>query len=317
VSRMNQSELERQAAAPAGGGGRDSGLTNPGADLSSADQQSQEPADMSTIPDKSVVYHGEGMFSKGHQGGVEVSKNCPFQVKVPVEPKHMMFQMMRRWIMDAFKVDKATHDITLRYLVCVKNTRLPRRHYYMLVDIPGDDAWATFVDMTSRFGGSFALYAQWHAKATAPDLVPDGASTSNSGAATRPAAAMAAAPKEPAVMHGHGESWPLCKHGKLCSIETTWGNLDPGRRFYRCRLSPAGKDCGFTKWLDDKFPEKATKHINSLLSSVECLEQEVENLQEEIDEFRHRYVISSHCAPRDTQSGGPRPRQVRRLVRHK
>ena len=77
----------------------------------------------------------------------------------------------------------------------------------------------------------------------------------------------------------------------------------------------AGKDCGFTKWLDDKFPEKATKHINSLLSSVECLEQEVENLQEEIDEFRHRYVISSNCAPCDTQGGRPRPRQVRRLVK--
>ena len=46
VRRMNQSELERQAAAPApaGGGGRDSGLTNPGADLSSADQQSQGEA---------------------------------------------------------------------------------------------------------------------------------------------------------------------------------------------------------------------------------------------------------------------------------
>ena len=77
----------------------------------------------------------------------------------------------------------------------------------------------------------------------------------------------------------------------------------------------AGKDCGFTQWLDDEFPEKATKHINSLLSSAECLEQEVENLQEEIDEFRHRYVISSNCAPCDTQGGRPRPRQVRRLVK--
>ena len=186
------------------------------------------------------------MFSKGHQGGVEVSKNCPFQVKGPVQPKYMTFQMMRHWIMDAFKVDKATHDITLRYMVCVKNTQLPRRHYYMLVDIPGIYAWATFVDMTSRFGGSFVLYAQWHAKATAPDPVPDGAITGNSGAATGPAtAAMVAAPKDPAVMHGHDVSWPLCKHGKPCSIETSWGNLDPGRRFYRCRLSPVTFPCPF------------------------------------------------------------------------
>ena len=52
----------------------------------------------------------------------------------------------------------------------------------------------------------------------------------------------------------------------------------------------AEKDCGFTQWLDDEFPAQATKHISSLLGSVGCLEKQVENLREELDELHHRYV---------------------------
>nr|XP_034577197.1 uncharacterized protein LOC117840773 isoform X1 [Setaria viridis] len=71
-------------------------------------------------------------------------------------------------------------------------------------------------------------------------------------------------------------------------------------------------DCGFTQWLDEAFPEKATMHINNLLSREECLEQQVENLQEELNELRRRYVTgSSH---RDGQDSETRPRQVRRMI---
>lgn len=76
-----------------------------------------------------------------------------------------------------------------------------------------------------------------------------------------------------------------------------------------------GKDCGFTQWLDEEFPEKATKHINNLLSSVEYYKQQIENLQAELDELRRRYVTgSSHRAPRDGQDSQARPRQVRKLA---
>ena len=74
------------------------------------------------------------------------------------------------------------------------------------------------------------------------------------------------------------------------------------------------RDCGFTQWLDEEFPEKATKNINSLLSSEEYLEEWVENLQQELDELRHRYVTGSNGAPRDGQDSNTRPRQVRRLA---
>jgi hypothetical protein len=61
------------------------------------------------------------------------------------------------------------------------------------------------------------------------------------------------------------------------------------------------RDCGFTQWLDEAFPEKATMHINSLLSREECLKQQVENLRKELNELRRRYVTSSsqdsHGAP--------------------
>ena len=55
-------------------------------------------------------------------------------------------------------------------------------------------------------------------------------------------------------------------------------------------VQDAGKDCGFTQWLDEEFPEQATKHISSLMGSVGCLEKQVETLQEELDELRRRYV---------------------------
>nr|CAB3497645.1 unnamed protein product [Digitaria exilis] len=157
-----------------------------------------------------------------------------------------------------------------------------------------------------------ALYVQWHAKAAPGPVCVDG-----SAPAPAPIPAMVA--ENPAVADQHGGSWPSCnKHGKPCSIETCWDRQDPGRRFYRCPLfKDPCMDCGFTRWLDEEFPKKATKHINSLLSNVESLEQRVENLQEELDELRRRYVTSSsasHCAPRDGQDSQAHPRKVRKLA---
>ncbi|CAL4936793.1 unnamed protein product [Urochloa decumbens] len=251
---------------------------------------STEPAGMS-IPDKSVVYHAEGMFYKVFDG-VLVNRSCPFQAKEMVDPAAMQsLQHMRRWIMQAFQISDATHGITLRHIVLVKITD-SARPYRMLVDIVGDDAWTAFLSVRSRNAGSFVLYVQWHAKAPAPVA---------GGMATPEVAA---------------DKWPSCKHGKPCTIETDRGYDNPGRRFYRCRLfTDPVRDCGFMQWLDDKFPEKATNHINRLQSRVCCLEQQVENLQEELDELRRRNMTSSHCAPpSDSQESETRPCQIRRLA---
>ena len=184
----------------------------------------------------------------------------------------------------------------------------------MLVDILGDDEWRRFVDITKHLGGSFVLYAERRAKQqVVPGPVPGGAMAGSNGAS---------AALHTAGADGHGRrgvSWPVCKHGKPCTIETDWGPHSAGQWFYRCRLfavrkrlcswwcnassdqmtfpinfgrfpQDAEKDCGFTQWLDDEFPAQATKHISSLLGSVGCLEKQVETLQEELDELRRRYV---------------------------
>ncbi|CAN6280765.1 unnamed protein product [Urochloa humidicola] len=247
-----------------------------------------------SIPDKSVVYHAEGMFYRVFDG-VLVNRSCPFQAKEMVDPASMQsLQHMRRWIMQAFQISDVTHGITLRHIVLVKITD-SARPYRMLVDIVGDDAWTAFLGVKSRNAGSFVLYVQWHAKAPAPAPVAVGTAT-------------------PAVT---ADKWPPCKHGKPCTIETDRGYDNPGRRFYRCRLfTDPARDCGFMQWLDDKFPEKATNHINRLQSRVSCLEQQVENLQEELDELRRRNATGSHCAPPgDSQESETRPCQIRRLDR--
>ncbi|XP_039781943.1 uncharacterized protein LOC120649256 isoform X4 [Panicum virgatum] len=240
---------------------------------------------MPVIQNRSVVCHGQGMFCKGPEG-VKVNRNCPFQAKGQVLLQCKTFQEMRRWILDTFRLDEATHDITLRYIVRVLRSSSTRLHYDMLVDILGDNEWQTFVDLTKHLDGSFVLYAERRAKQqVTPGAVPGGvmAGINGASAASRTAGADGRGRR--------GVSWPLCKHGKPCTIETDRGPHSAGQRFYRCRLfADAGKDCGFTQWLDEEFPEQATKHISSLMGSVGCLEKQVENLQEELDELRRRYA---------------------------
>uniref|UniRef100_A0A0A9HVJ4 GRF-type domain-containing protein n=1 Tax=Arundo donax TaxID=35708 RepID=A0A0A9HVJ4_ARUDO len=195
----------------------------------------------------------------------------------------------------------------MRHIVCVHKSRLARRHYFMLVDIVGDDSWRTFQDVRKRFDG-FVLFVQWHAKQVAPG-------GNNSAVAPAPAPAPVAA----AVTDGRGRArWPICKHNRLCTIETSWDRQDPGRRFYRCDLfADPSQDCGFTQWLDIKIPENATWHINSLLDSVSFLELQVENLEDELYEIHQRYLKSadSDSASRGSRDTAPRPRKVRRLAR--
>ncbi|KAL6636625.1 hypothetical protein ACP70R_024197 [Stipagrostis hirtigluma subsp. patula] len=249
----------------------------------------------------SVIYHAEGMFSKGRLDGVQRNRSCPFEARELPDPKRLpsSFQEARRWIMSTFGISEDTHGITLRHIVRVRNppSSWP---YHMLIDIVGDDAWMAFQDLASRAAeGSFVLYAQWHAKAAEP--ASDGAATVATATAT-PAAA---------------EEWPACKHGKPCTIETDWGRDNPGRRFYRCPLfADASKDCGFSQWLDEEFPERATEHIRSLLSDNESLQQQVDNLRDELEELRRRNTIDRGAPPpRDGQDGDPRPRKTRRLAR--
>jgi hypothetical protein len=71
------------------------------------------------------------------------------------------------------------------------------------------------------------------------------------------------------------------------------------------------RDCGFTQWLDEAFPEKATMHINSLLSREECLEQQVENLQKELsDQQQPRQPWCSSCG----QEGETSPSQALSMI---
>ena len=189
-----------------------------------------QPAGMPVIQNRSVVCHGQGMFCKGPEG-VKVNPNCPFQAKGQVLPQLKTFQEMRRWILDTFRLDEATHDITLRYIVPVLRSSSTRLHYDMLVDILGDNEWQTFVDLTKHLDGSFVLYTERRAKQqVTPGAVPGGvmAGINGASAASRTAGADGRGRR--------GVSWPLCKHGKPCTIETDRGPHSAGQRFYRCRL---------------------------------------------------------------------------------
>ncbi|KAL6636624.1 hypothetical protein ACP70R_024196 [Stipagrostis hirtigluma subsp. patula] len=285
---------------------------------------------MPSIPDKFRIYHGEQMFVTG-PGGVQANRTSECLTKELLEPQFMPFQQVRRWIMEMFELDEAKHELVLQYIVSVKNK--PSMHpYSMLVDIVGLDSWKTFLNVKWRTGDSFVLYVHWHAKEEpAAGPLADGATSSNNGAAAAAAPAATVAQPAPAAVataadveaaavtdeHEHGGGWPTCKHGKPCTVETSWGRHDPGRRFYRCPLfADPSKDCGFTQWLDSKFPENATKHMNCLLDSVETLEQQVANLQEELDEVRRRYLNkSAESASSNISDSEPRPRQIRRLAR--
>ncbi|KAI5011380.1 hypothetical protein ZWY2020_013517 [Hordeum vulgare] len=128
------------------------------------------------------------------------------------------------------------------------------------------------------------LFVKWSAKKTA--------SLSKAVASN----ATPVADEDPAVTDESDDdgSWPTCKHDKPCTIETSWDRQDPGRRFYRCPLFMDPKqDCGFTQWLDKKFPEKATEHMNYLTDKVDSLEQQVGNLKCELEELRRRHQKTS------------------------
>ena len=119
----------------------------------------------------------------------------------------------------------------LRYIVPVLRSSSTRLRYDMLVDILGDDEWRRFVDITKHLGGSFVLYAERRAKQqVTPGAVPGGvmAGINGASAASRTAGADGRGRR--------GVSWPVCKHGKPCTIETDWGPHRAGQRFYRCRL---------------------------------------------------------------------------------
>jgi len=145
------------------------------------------------------------MFCKGPEG-VKVNPNCPFQAKGQVLPQLKTFQEIRRWILDTFRLDEATHDITLRYIVPVLRSSSTRLRYDMLVDILGDDEWRRFVDITKHLGGSFVLYAERRAKQqVTPGAVPGGVMAGINGAS--------------AASRTAGGGWTRQERGQLATLQ--------------------------------------------------------------------------------------------------
>lgn len=201
------------------------------------------PAGMS-IPENFTIYHGDNLFTNGPEG---VQRNLASRVmcKKLLGPRDMSFQQVQRWIYEMFNVDEAAHELVLRHIVPVK-PKNQTRPYNIVVDIVSLESWRTFLDVSLRLAVPLVLYVHWQAKA-APGPVYQGViGDKNSATSARapapapalvPAPAPAAASKEPTVAGKQGGSWPSCrKHGKPCSIETSWDSEDPGRRFYRCPL---------------------------------------------------------------------------------
>ncbi|XP_044967625.1 uncharacterized protein LOC123427611 isoform X2 [Hordeum vulgare subsp. vulgare] len=275
-----------------------------------------------SMPDEFVIFPAEGKISNGPEGAL-VSPDCPFLVSRLPDPLNKSFEQVRRWIMQMFQLKDEMHEITLQHILYVRNNPLAPPST-VLIDIIGDDSWKAFLNVAWRHVGVFRLFVKWSAKKTA--------SLSKAVASN----ATPVADEDPAVTDESDDdgSWPTCKHDKPCTIETSWDRQDPGRRFYRCPLFMDPKqDCGFTQWLDKKFPEKATEHMNYLTDKVDSLEQQVGNLKCELEELRRRHqktsigeAAVSHgdkcpcgkipcgvaCCNQDEK---PRPSQIRRLAK--
>ncbi|KAM3389117.1 hypothetical protein ACQJBY_011336 [Aegilops geniculata] len=261
-----------------------------------------------SMPEEFVIFPAEGKISNGPEGAL-VSPDCPFLVARLPQPPNKSFEQVRRWIMQLFQLNDGTHELTLQHILYVRNHPMAPPST-VLIDIIGDDSWRAFLNVAWRHVGVFRLFIKWSAKKTTSD-------------------------EDPAVTDESDDdgSWPTCRHDKPCTIETSWDRQDPGRRFYRCPLFADSKqDCGFTQWLDNKFPEKAIEHMNYLTDKVDSLEQQVDNLKCELEELRHRRqkrsiaeAVVSHgdkcpCGkiPCDAaccnQDEKPRPSQIRRLA---
>ncbi|KAH1039355.1 hypothetical protein J1N35_041098 [Gossypium stocksii] len=72
-----------------------------------------------------------------------------------------------------------------------------------------------------------------------------------------------------------------CFCNKLAPRETSWSDLNPGRRYYGCPNFRVG-GCGFFKWYDDKLCNRANEVIRELHDSKRKLAKENTRLRKQI-----------------------------------
>ncbi|RLN41331.1 hypothetical protein C2845_PM01G24600 [Panicum miliaceum] len=72
-----------------------------------------------SIPESFTIYYGENLFSNGPEG-VTRALGSRVMYKQLLGPQFMSFQQVRRWILEMFNVNEATHKLVLRHIVTVK-----------------------------------------------------------------------------------------------------------------------------------------------------------------------------------------------------
>ncbi|XP_009783062.1 uncharacterized protein [Nicotiana sylvestris] len=66
----------------------------------------------------------------------------------------------------------------------------------------------------------------------------------------------------------------ISKYGVSPKLNTSWTQLNPGRRFFACKIRKKKVGCDYFCWYDDKIPTQAKNIIWGLLKRVKAFEEE-------------------------------------------
>nr|XP_009773289.1 PREDICTED: uncharacterized protein LOC104223528 [Nicotiana sylvestris]XP_016458180.1 PREDICTED: uncharacterized protein LOC107781879 [Nicotiana tabacum]XP_016497613.1 PREDICTED: uncharacterized protein LOC107816407 [Nicotiana tabacum]XP_016505081.1 PREDICTED: uncharacterized protein LOC107823013 [Nicotiana tabacum] len=66
----------------------------------------------------------------------------------------------------------------------------------------------------------------------------------------------------------------ICKCGVSPKLNTSWTQLNPGRRFFACKIGKKKGGCDYFCWYDDEMPTQAKNIIWGLLKRVKAFEEE-------------------------------------------
>ncbi|XP_019267457.1 PREDICTED: uncharacterized protein LOC109244774 [Nicotiana attenuata] len=66
----------------------------------------------------------------------------------------------------------------------------------------------------------------------------------------------------------------ICKCGVSPKLNASWTQLNPGRRFFACKIGKKKGGCDYFCWYDDEMPIQVKKIIWDLLKRVKAFEEE-------------------------------------------
>ncbi|WMV38663.1 hypothetical protein MTR67_032048 [Solanum verrucosum] len=66
-----------------------------------------------------------------------------------------------------------------------------------------------------------------------------------------------------------------CRCGNEALLKTSWTQLNPGRRFFTCRISKKMGGCDYFLWYEDRHPPQANRVMWGLLKKVNAFDEKL------------------------------------------